>query len=72
MHPVSDKDHVTLQRSTNPNRKKNIPQYDNKCMVDRKIGQPQIIHHQMRDPNHPYPQLNRVQTSKRRLLEEEA
>ena len=41
-------------------------------MVDRKIEQPQIIHHQMRDPNHPYPQLNRVQTSKRRLLEEEA
>ena len=34
-----------------------MPQYGIKCMVDLKIGQPQIIHHEMRDPNHPNPQL---------------
>ena len=31
--------------------------YDIKRMVDWKIGQTQIIHRQMRDPNHPNPQL---------------
>ena len=72
MHLVSNENHVTPWRSINLNRKGNMPQYDIKCMVDRKIKQSQIIHHQMHDPGHPYPQLNQVQTSKRFLPEEEA
>ena len=52
-------------------RNGNVPQYGIRCMVDKKIRQHRIIHHQMCNPNHPYPQLNWVQTSKRHLPEEE-
>ena len=69
MHLVSGEDHVTPWRSVNLNWKGNMPQYGIRCTVDRKIEQPQTIHHQMCDPSHPYPQLNQVQTSKRRLQE---
>ena len=72
MHLVSDEDHMTPWRSTNLNWKGNMPQYGIKCMVNKKIRQHRIIHHQMCNPGYPYPQLNQVQTSKRRLLEEEA
>ena len=64
MYLISDEDHVTSWRSTNLNRKGNMPQYGIRCMVDRKIEHPQIIRHQMRDPNHPNPQLNRTHISK--------
>ena len=35
--------------------KQNMPQYDIKCAVGRKIGQYQIIHHQMCDLSYPNP-----------------
>ena len=70
MHLVSDEDHVSPWRFINLNWKGHMPQYDIKCMVDQEIKQHRIIHHQICNPSHPYPRLNWVQTSKRRLLEE--
>ena len=72
MHPVSGEYHVTPWRSTNLDRKGKYALVWHRCMVDRKIWWPQIIYHQMCNPNHPYAQLNRVQTSKRCLPEEKA
>ena len=67
MHPVSGEDHVTPWRSINLDRKGKYAPVWHRCMVDRKIGWSQIIYHQICNPDHPYAQLNQVQTSKRRL-----
>ena len=57
MHLVSDKDHVTPWISTNLNRKEICPSMASNVW---KIGQPQIIRHQIYDPSNPNPQLNQA------------
>ena len=69
---ITGDDHANQWNSTNLNQNRNMPHYGIKCVVGQKIRWHQIIHHQVCNPNHPCPQLNRIHRSKKRLLEEEA
>ena len=71
MYLINGDDHANQWRSTTLNQSENMPQYGNRCVVGRKIKWHQIIQYQMCTPSHPCPQLNRIQKSKRRFLEEE-
>ena len=61
---VTGDDHANQWRSTNLNWRGNIPQYGIECVIGRKIEWPRSIHHKMRDPSHPNPQLNQIHGSK--------
>ena len=69
---INEDDHANQWWFTNPNQNENRPQYGIRCVVGQKIKWYQIIHHQVCNPSHPCPQLNRVNRSRMCLLEWEA
>ena len=69
---VNGDDHADQWWSTNLNQNGNMPQYGIICVVGQKIRWHQIIHHQVCNPNHPCPQLNQINRSKKHLPKGEA